>query len=501
MRHEARDILNPARRSIPAITLPLLVLMGHAALHAQEANAPGETDRSTEMTLATIGIAETPYVDASFGFSIRPFDGADVTRQKRMTDTGDVELVQFFHVRLNWGMTVSLSQGAQAVSSESLLAGLEARLPNGATGCTVLRRDAFQHKGRAAARLAAECTVQKEPWLQQLAAVAFNDTEYFVILFNTPAKHRDKAERLFDEMIASFDVVRSEMSQAILQQALRRGETLLQHVARNGMLSRQLVKERYLRLVMDGRDAGFIWMTEFPAIQSKRDGVGLHEEAWIFEKDGRIVRQLNDMFLADDLTYERWRNGVQTLVPAQGTTPVQSLVTIEQAVRIDDTLQVAFSETPNADELADRAIETPHSYAPAAFLAMFPQLVDTSEPALYAFASYNSDRHGLVLRTLRVVGRQDLLVDGRSVRTTRIEDSEGLVPPIHEIYVDTDGRLVRIVAGELEMTATSKEQAEALYGEKIAAAEQTLRQLAGEAGPQAPRRKPTPRKSDGQRRP
>ena len=92
----------------------------------------------------------------------------------------------------------------------------------------------------------------------------------------------------------------------------------------------------------------------------------------------------------------------------------------------------------------------------------------------------------------------DIRIDGRSVRTTRIEDSEGLIPPVNEMYVGPDGRLVKIVAGNLEMIATSKEKIKAMYGDRAAEVERTLRQLAaaqrradsgrGGVRPRSPRR-------------
>jgi len=142
-------------------------------------------------------------------------------------------------------------------------------------------------------------------------------------------------------------------------------------------------------------------------------------------------------------------------------------------------------------------VESPESYAPGAVFTLFPRIADLGRPALYAFVSFNSERQGLVLRTLRIVeGRQNLAVDGRRVSATRIEDSEGLIPPVSEIYVDDAGRLVRIVAGNIEMLATTLERIRPLYADKVAATEQLARQLGKPGGTPAARKTAPGGKSD-----
>ena len=150
-----------------------------------------------------------------------------------------------------------------------------------------------------------------------------------------------------------------------------------------------------------------------------------------------------------------------------GGKATQRQVSAEHGVHESNRLFVAYSDRPNATRLEDKVIEPPESYVSNAFFVLFGRMVDLSRPELYGFVGYNSERRGLAVRTLRVVGPQDVVIEGRVIRATRIDDSEGLLPPITEIYVDSEGNLVRVVAGSIEMTLTTREKMAPLYETRV----------------------------------
>ncbi len=434
-------------------------------------------------TAPVLRVAERAYVDASFGYSIRPFADCEVVRQKRTDADGNLELAQFSHFQRNWMMTVVLSHRDRPASPDDVLATLQEKLRGRDSQAKILRRDKTTIAARPAILFAAAFSLGKTRWLRQEAVVFRTPDELFLITFDTPEADRDVAEGLFDEMVRSFEILRSELVQQQLDRAMLRGEDFLRSLARSGRLGRDLIQEHYLRLRIEGKDKGYLWIREFRTTVDRREGVGLRQETWVFEDDTRVRRQLTEVFLAGDMTFERWNTMTDVVISTAGGLGAERLATFEQGMRQDDKLLVAFSETANAKELKDKAIQTPEAYAPMAVLTFFPRLVDLSKPDAYAFVCYDSERRGLILRAMRVLGPQEVTVEGRVVRAIRIEDSEGLVPPASELHVDEKGRLVKVTAGNLEMIPATPEQIAGLYRGRVEATLQALRELEKKQAP------------------
>jgi hypothetical protein len=412
-------------------------------------------------------LADQPYVDRSFGFSLRPFADCEIIRQKQMGDTGDVELVQFLRASSRWSMGVRQSRTTRTLNQDDMLAGLEERLKEQHKDLKVVQREKLKLANRDAVRIGITCTADGIEWFRQQAVIFCGRTEYYVIVFNTPAADRAIAETLFDQIARSFEIVRSELQQEQLRAALDQGEQVLKSLAKRNRLPGKPGEDRFLRITLKQRDIGYAVMHEYRTVVSGRPGIGIHQETWLFDAGGPVKRELNDMFLADDLAYDRWDTVVEAVAIGTAGKATQKQVAVEHGVHDGNRLLVAFSERPNATQLEDKVIEPPRTYASVAVFVLFGRLVDLSKPELYAFAGYSSERRGLVVRAMRVVGPQDVLVEGKAVRATRIDDSEGLIPPVTELYVDSDGQLVKVAAGSIEMTLTTKAKMAPLYEEKV----------------------------------
>ena len=200
--------------------------------------------------LSLMRLADEPYVDPSFGFSVRPFSPCTVMRHKQIVDGGDVELVQFVQYATNWAMIVRLSRAPRPLSPDDLLAYLEAPLAAKNPDLEVLGREKLTAGGRDAVRLVAVSTIEGRKWLRQRGAVYFERDEFFVLSFNTPFEHREKAEAIFADAIRSFEILRSEMTQALLQKALDRGAAFLQRLADANRPPKRLTPELYLRCLL-----------------------------------------------------------------------------------------------------------------------------------------------------------------------------------------------------------------------------------------------------------
>lgn len=472
------------------------LLLGWAA-PAVAAQAP-----SAAATQPAKGGLDPAYVDGSFGFSIRPPAGSTGFREKQTADSGDLEIVRFVNVPLQWSLAVRLSTTTRPLDVKATVEGITGNLGARNKDLEVLRGEAARVAGRDGVRYAASFTAEGTPWLRQQAVTPARANEYFVIVFIAPMSDREAAEAVFDKVVASFEILRDERAQARIQAALDRGAALLKS-ATGGRpdVAAHVVEESYLRCLMSGRDIGFVRINERATVLDHRKGVQIREWGWLFNLDGSITHLQQDMFLSADLSFERWENRIHALpAAAPDATPVL-LIDLENAIRQDDQLGVAYLPKPNSPDKKDKVIRVEPSYASAAWNVLFPRLVDLQKPETYAFSLYKSDRRGLVLQTLEVIGPAQTLVNGQTISTIKIEDSEGLLPPKTETYVDRQGRIVRVVAGQLEMVATTREFVETTYTAKVTDAQNLFKKLMGiqspPPAPPAPESKPRAPRSGG----
>jgi len=112
-----------------------------------------------------------------------------------------------------------------------------------------------------------------------------------------------------------------------------------------------------------------------------------------------------------------------------------------------------------------------------ALLRMLPRIVPLDQPELYAFSSYSSTRKGVVLRTFRVLGRLTPEAGGTASMVYKVEDSEGMIPPVSELFLDERGFVRKIIAGGDTVLPTTREQVEYLFGLRIRKAREQLTKL------------------------
>lgn len=430
------------------------------------------------------GVLGPEYVDASFGFGVRPLAGATVDRRKRAVE-GRLQLAQFVRLEIGWSMAVRLWASQRPIDAtaakEALAFDLAVQYPDSA----VTRVEALRIAGRDAVRLAANFSAEGQNWLRQQALIRLRPTEYIVVILTTPADDREIAAKTFDQIIESFQVVRTEAQQGEIDVALERGISLKTQVGGGQPRMSGLAQEPVLlRLTREGQSIGLVEIAERSAKVAGKEGVQSVQQAWIFNPDQSVQFLQEEKFVSNDLEYDEWRNMSQ-LMPSKQTDPQQRLiVNVEAGVRRGDQLIVKYAGT-GVDDKQDKVIEVEPSYASGSWPLLLPRVVDLKTPELYAFSMYDSERRGMSLRTFRVTGSTQVQMAGRRVGGFRIEDSEGLVPPVNEIVVDESGRLVLLASGPVEMAVASKAQLEAEFGERIRAVQRQFRQNAGLPEPSA----------------
>jgi len=417
------------------------------------------------------------HIDGSFGFSVQPPAGCTLYREKQIAE-GDVEVARFVNLAFQWSFTVRHSTSTRPLDAQTQIAELTSRLGTQHQELQVLKGEPAKIAGRNGVHYEASFKAEGVAWLRQQAIVPYLQNEYLSLVLLTPLAHREAAEPLFDRIVASFQLLRDERARARIQTALEQGEKLLRLAAAGEIdIGARLVEDSYIRCLMEGREIGYVRVSERSTTIDHRKGVQIREWGWLFNPDGSTTHLEHDMFLATDLSFERWENRLYVLPPAQGTAPRQLLIDIENAIREGNQLGVAYLPRPNSLEKRDKLISVEKSYASAALNVLLPRLLDLSRPAVYAFSSYKSERRGLILRTLEVLGPARIQVDGQDVSAFKIEDSEGLIAPKTEIYADRSGKLLRVVVDRLEMMPATAHDIELRYGKKVAEAQDLFKKL------------------------
>jgi len=446
------------------------------------------------------GALADEYVDASFGFALRPLDGSTMDRRKRQVENR-LQLVQFVRLDIGWSLAVRWMTHERPIDVQAAEEALEFDLAVQYPDSRVTRAEPAKVAARDAVRLTGAFSADGQIWLRQQVVLAFRPKEYLLIILTTPDDDREVAARAFEQILESFKILRTQLQEKQIEAALDRGMLLGQDVASGKRpITERVLEPIQLRLSRDGHPVGVVDIQERVDRIGGKEGVRSLQQVWLFSPDQSVQYLQEDKFVSADFTYDEWRN-VSQIMPSKEVDPRQRvLVHVEAGIRRGDKLVVKYAG-PGVEE-KDRNIETEPNYGPTSLPLLLPRIADLSRPELYAFSMYDTERRGMTLRTFRVVGPGQATVDGRRVSGYKIEDSEGLLPPVNEMLVTETGRLIRLASGPVEMTVSSPEQLELEFGERIRATQKQFRQNAGLPEPTAQQRAaPAPAGSGGSRTP
>jgi hypothetical protein len=417
------------------------------------------------------------YVDGSFGFAILPPAGCETLREKRFLGTDDVEVVRFVNMDAMWSLSVRQTKPQRALDPEAVGQMVVEELKETCPDVAVVKTDTSQLGLREVLRCTAAMTSRGTPVLRQQAMIRVKPSEYFTVILVTPRADEKPATVIFDKALASFEVVRSEDKERELREALIRGSKLLQLV-RLGSLDVVVKepKETFLRYIEGGEEIGFMQIRMEPATVDGRKGMAVLKWSWIFHANGSADLMQQDMFVNANLLFEKWDSRLIVVSPPpKGGGQRQISQEGESGIRQGDKLLVGYAGRSTGRQVTQKEIDVDKTYASAPWDVLLPTVVDLSKNELYAFSSFDSARRGLSLQTFRMTGFKTLPTGGE---VAMIEESEGLIPPIHEVYVDRLGQIQRVLmkTGEkpLELVAATRQAVERRYGARIKEIEQLM---------------------------
>jgi hypothetical protein len=417
------------------------------------------------------------FVDGSFGFSIRPFAQAKINQHKVNDELNGYQLVEFVHPTRPWVLVVALdrtNRAMRAAESVDMLRAFWARRFE--TGVETEARAERQIAARPGAVWHGRYREISGDWAIFEAVVQINAREFFRISFKVPRADEDTAAAMFEIMVDSFQMVRSEVSSEILDAALQRGRELLKSVP-SIRLADKLDPDTYLLMRRGGQDIGTAHIREYPETRDGKDGVRVSERGWMFYPNGTYHHIRNDYFVSEDLMSSMFEMRVRVVRPATEGRPITVMDHLERGIRENDKLILSYTELMGDSSLTNDVLEVTGTYVPMALQRMLPRLTPLDKPELYAFSSYSGTRKGIVLRTLRVLGPVGPAAGGSASIAYKVEDSEGMIPPASELFLDERGFVYKVIAGGDTVLRTTRAETERLFASRIRKAREELTRL------------------------
>jgi hypothetical protein len=416
------------------------------------------------------------FVDATFGFSLRPFARGNINQFKIPDPLGGYQLVEFVHQERPWMLLVCLDTTTEPLRPEEFTAALQ-RFWTARYDEVEARHEATRVIGaRPGATWSGRTVERVARWAMWEGVVQVRPQEFFRIALKMPVYEEHLGEALFDVILDSFEVVRSEVGSQTIDEALARGRSLLERGPDLKLLE-HLDPEASILIRRGSQDIGYAHVTEKVETHGGKQGVRISERGWLFLEKGAAHRMINDYFVSADLQSAMFEMRLRIIQPARDDLPAMVIDQVEKGIRESDKLLLSYTEQPGDLTLANRTLELSPTYIPLALQRMLPRLVPLETPELYAFSSYNTLRKSLVLHTYRVLDAAGIPGSPPAGAAYFVEDAEGMVPPGSMIFLDRQAHILRVRAGEDTLTRTGRATIDTLFGTRRAQAEALLARL------------------------
>lgn len=426
------------------------------------------------------GLLADPYVDGTCGFSIRPPKDWQLIRQRLAEEKGLTLLQMVGRVGPNQSEQIVLKQTSttRKMPMGEMLKQLHHELTLVRNKFEVLSLQEQEIAGRPGGLLTASYEEAGLQWFMQEAVIELRLRQYYVLLYTGPLTSRRASEPLFQMVLSSLQLLADQMSETELAEALAAGAQQLSGLDKD-RLHGAIIENLLMRLEVDGKPVGFVRVQQAAGEVKRRRGVRVQERGWMFSPDGGARRLQSNMFITDDLREEEWTMSVATYFAAKGDSPAHLDASLEEGVRNGEIL-IASQEYRLGEGVTEKpAIKTPKGYVSRALLRMWPGwLGDPAKPRRLAFAEYDHQRAGFVLRLFDVKGAAEP-PSGAAVKgkVYKVEQREGIAGQVSEWYVDEQGRIVYVKAGNVTMIPAAEKELERLFAGRIAEAEREMARL------------------------
>lgn len=440
-------------------------------------------------------VLAAPYVDGTFGFSVRPPADWLMLRERKANAVGVTVLR--LHLQISQGVLAEISvrvcRTPKPVSVESTLDELAAGIKKDMPNPVISEKSIRTISGKPAGYLAASFALGGQPTTLLETIIQVRRSEYYLIQFSGPTKAAEALEPTYHAVVASFRMLEDDSTTELIREALlsatdwvngltparlesvKRVETWM-GVHRGGKLV------GYLQIVSDVTDMPTIISADDPAKSRKISGVGVCEQGWTFEPDGSAQRTVSEMFITPDRALERWKQTTLIYVPATAKTTADVNVAVEEGALESGKLFTSQRFGAASASIPNEEVKAPPTYVPRALLRLLPQLIgDLGKRRLMAFHEYDHEAKGLILRTIEFRDPVKIRSGPAAGKTYFVlREREGLSGSPTDIYVNESGRVVKIVTGLTMLKVMNREDLEREFLARVEKAEKGVASVESE---------------------
>lgn len=429
----------------------------------------------------------------SAGIALRPPAGCKEIHRGGNPD----EIVEFVNDAKSWSLKVTRSTLSKAVplteyydngrKMPGVLEGTAENFKRDNPTAEIVRQDVIDLGANKVGMLASRTNVGAQRRLFQQALIQATDTQYYVLLFNSPAAAKDadpqqpdpREKEAVDAFTSVLDTVQLLDRSSIKEdqdQRLFRTRAFFVNLT-DARVKRALVPEQWFRLIRDGKDIGYTYVVEEAYKQGGNDGVRIGVRSRTVPDKGVQVDAESWLFSSNDRRHETWTNvaavGDGAKTNNYSSEVGYSDVEVKHAVSPDaepgqKNPPIVTSETHNLSVTRSTKTQNqkpitrpvPPWYLTQAFGHLLPRIVPTDVPRTYMFATYVSDQ-GEVMSRYVDIGRPmpvSLVPGGTSQIAVGIKDRIGLEGSVTTHYVTPDGRYLGSVNADSKITILASDK-------------------------------------------
>jgi hypothetical protein len=382
------------------------------------------------------------YIDPTHGFSLRPPAGADRSREfstKRLVrwsvrdaKTGAIAWTLTVRKEPPPKAGVSLKAFAQELSA-GLSAQSDVRVESSRCGRLV---------GKDALFLRTEHGQKTRRWQTEVWVLA-DETRFLVLSVGGPLGEKEHLEAAVREVAATLRLTDPKALAAARKENLARGLTLLKELKLEQLAAVAAEQPSWYLYRRGGQDVGFLYVAERIAPGQPAKGLEVRTVARLELKGGQVMHLRRLLFTTADRAKESW---TETARVYRGGKSIHRMS--EEGSRQGGMIvcKVASGGKTNTRRKEVPAVTAEH-YLPRAIALLLPRLVKLSVPQAYAFAGYTTAANDFDMRTFTVLGPEKITLGAQTHEAVRVTDQMAADAEAATLYVQGDGKLLRMRTG------------------------------------------------------